>query len=166
MAQQWKFQMKKFYYPKGNPKHYWEYWENGGGTYTVHWGELGTNGRSTVVKNRSLASAQSQVLKLENEYKSNGYEEIDFEEQYVLLIEYTVDGFGNANDLDKRHSLENYVNGVLGWTGLGHCDGGSIGSGSMEVCCIVVDYEIARQVVAERLRDTEFSDYSRIYQER
>ncbi len=158
--------MKKFYHPKKNPKQYWEYWDNGDGSHTIHWGELGTEGESTIIKRRLLTSARSQVSKLENDYTSRGYEEVDFEDQYVLLIEYAVDGFGNADDLDKRYSLEDFMNEVLGWTGLGHCDGGSIGSGSMEVCCFVVDYEIARQVVAERLRDTEFSDYSRIYQER
>lgn len=158
--------MKKFYYPRGNPQRYWEYWDNEDGSHTVHWGELGTEGESTVIKRRLLTSSRSQVLKLEKEFKSEGYEEIDFDDQHVLLIEYTVDGFGNAGDLNKRHSLESYMNEVLGWTGLGHCDGGSIGSDTMEVCCFVVDYEMARQVVIERLRETEFSDYSRIYQER
>jgi hypothetical protein len=57
------------------------------------------------------------------------------------------------------------MNETLGWTGLGHCDGGSIGSGSMEVCCLVVDAEIAKQTILSDLKDTEFSDYSRIYEE-
>jgi hypothetical protein len=54
---------------------------------------------------------------------------------------------------------------TLGWTGLGHCDGGSIGSGTMEVCCFVVDFELAKQVVEKDLADTEFADYTRIYNE-
>lgn len=157
--------MKKLYHPSVNPKQYWEYWDNGDGTHTIHWGELGAEGESTVIKRRLLSSAKSQVLKLEKDYASNGYEEIDFEDQNILLVEYVVGGFGTENDLNKRHSLEDLMNEILGWTGLGHCDGGSIGSDSMEVCCFVVDFEIAQRVVAERLRDTEFSDYSRIYQE-
>ena len=44
-------------------------------------------------------------------------------------------------------------------------DGGSSGSGTMEVCCMVVDFEIARQAIQKDLAETEFSDYSRIYQE-
>ena len=83
----------------------------------------------------------------------------------MLLVEFKVDGFGNEEDLHKRHSLEDLMNETLGWTGLGHCDGGSIGSGTMEVCCFVVDFDLAQQVISERLRDTEFSDYARIYQE-
>lgn len=40
---------------------------------------------------------------------------------------------------------------MLGWTGLGHVDGGSIGSGTMEVGCEVVDFE-----------NSEFRDYKEI----
>ena len=112
-----------------------------------------------------LNSARSQILRLEKNYTSKGYAEIDFEDQKILLIEYAVDGFGNDSDLEKRNSLEDLMNEVLGWTGLGHCDGGSIGSGSMEVCCFVVDFQLAQHVIADRLRDTEFADYTRIYQE-
>ena len=53
----------------------------------------------------------------------------------------------------------------MGWTGLGHCDGGSIGSGAMEACCFVVDFEIAKRVVAAALSDTPFADFTRIYDE-
>lgn len=43
------------------------------------------------------------------------------------------------SDLKKRTRLEDHLNELLGWTGLGHCDGGSIGSGTLEACCLVVD---------------------------
>lgn len=69
---------------------------------------------------------------------------------------------GTATDLDKRRALEDRMNETLGWTGLGHCDGGSIGLGTMEVCCCVVDFDIARCVIEEDLKGTEFADYSRI----
>ena len=81
------------------------------------------------------------------------------------MIEYKVDGFGNEADLDKRHRLEDRMNETLGWTGVGACDGGSIGSGTMEVCCFVVDFKIAQAVVENDLAGTEFADYSRIYEE-
>ena len=48
------------------------------------------------------------------------------------------------------------MNETLGWTGLGHTDGGSIGSGSMEVGCIVVDFDVAKKVIIEDLKNTEF----------
>ncbi|WP_346823269.1 hypothetical protein [Rapidithrix thailandica] len=43
---------------------------------------------------------------------------------------------------------------TLGWTGLGHTDGGSIGSGIMEVGCIVVDFELAKKLIEQDLKDT------------
>jgi hypothetical protein len=64
------------------------------------------------------------------------------------------------------HELEDRMNETLGWTGLGNCDGGSIGSGTMEVCCFVVDFKIAKHVIEEDLKNTRFADYSRIYDER
>ena len=43
--------------------------------------------------------------------------------------------------------------------------GGSIGSGTMEVCCFVVDFELAKTVIEADLKDTEFADFTRIYDE-
>lgn len=157
--------MKKLYFPKAQPEHYWEYWDSGDGSYIVHWGMLGTEGESKTVQRRLLNSAKSEVEKLERDFVSKGYEEIAMEDHKVLLIEYAVEGFGNEDDLLKRHKLEEMMNEVLGWSGLGHCDGGSIGSGTMEVCCFVVNFETAQRVISEKLTDTDFSDYSRIYQE-
>jgi hypothetical protein len=54
---------------------------------------------------------------------------------------------------------------TLGWTGLGACDGGSIGGGTMEVCNFVVDFDVAKRVIEEDLAGTEFADYVRIYRE-
>ena len=72
---------------------------------------------------------------------------------------------GSMTDLDKRHRLEERMDQTLGWTGLGHCDGGSIGTGTMEVCCLVVDFDIAKRVIEADLKNTEFGDYTRIYRE-
>ena len=72
---------------------------------------------------------------------------------------------GNDNDLEKRVKLEERMNETLGWTGLGLCDGGSIGSGTMEICNFVVDFNIAKNVIENDLKNTEFSDYTRIYDE-
>lgn len=157
--------LKKLYFPEANPTHYWEYWDNDDGSFTIHWGELGSEGDSKTVSRKFLKSAKSQIAQLENEFISKGYTEIEFENQKVLLIEYIVDGFGTEEELKKRHSLQDKMDDVLGWTGLGHCDGGSIGSGSMEVCCFVVNFDLAKRVISERLSGTAFSDYSRIYQE-
>lgn len=72
---------------------------------------------------------------------------------------------GTKEDLEKRHRLEDRMNETLGWTGLGVSDGGSMGSGSMEVCNFVVDFEIAKALIAKDLAGTEFENYTRIFNE-
>jgi hypothetical protein len=72
---------------------------------------------------------------------------------------------GTLEDVEKRTRLQDKMDQVLGWTGLGHCDGGSIGSGTMEVCCYVIDFNIAKTVIEQSLKGTEFANYTRIYNE-
>ncbi len=95
----------------------------------------------------------------------SGFEPIDVDEHRFVLVQYTINGFGSAEDLKKRHELEDRLNATLGWTGLGRVDGGSIGSSTMEAACLVVDVEIAKRVLAEDLSGTKFGDYSRIFAE-
>ena len=68
-------------------------------------------------------------------------------------------------DVEKRTRLEDRMNEFLGWNGLGHCDGWSIGSGVMEVCCYVIDFKTAKHAIAEDLAGTEFENYTRISDE-
>jgi hypothetical protein len=80
-----------------------------------------------------------------------------------LEITYKIDGFGTEEDLEKRDKLQERMDDLLGWTGLGHTDGGSTGSGTMEVACVVVDFDIAKKVIEDNLRGTEFENYTRIF---
>jgi hypothetical protein len=56
--------------------------------------------------------------------------------------------------------VESYLNEQLGWFGLGFCDGGSIGSGSMEAACPVVDFDIAATALAPELAKSSLSGFS------
>ena len=144
---------------------YWETWEAGQAKHIIHWGELGTRGETAVVTALTNARAQAKVQKEVHKAIAQGFAPLQDDTQRTLLIEYRVDGMGTSSDLDKRHRLESRMNETLGWTGLGICDGGSIGSGSMEVCCLVADFECARRVIEEDLAGTEFADFVRIYDE-
>jgi hypothetical protein len=157
--------MTKLYRQSDGAIQYWETWDNEG-VHSVHWGTLGEKGQSKELRDSFLSSATKKVNAEIQKKKSEGYQEIATDKHHVLLIEYLIQGMGNATDLDKRHKLQSRMNETLGWTGLGHCDGGSIGSGTMEVCCLVVDFEIAKKVIQEDLAKTEFSDYSRIFEEK
>ena len=150
--------MLKLYRFSESKKEYWETWDNGDGTHTVHWGELGTNGQS-----REVGSENPEKL-IQEEIDSlidQGFGQID--EEFTLIIEFAVEGMGNKKDVEKRHRLEDRMNETLGWAGLGNCDGGSIGSGTMEICNFVVDFPLAKAVIEADLKGTEFENYTKIY---
>lgn len=153
----------KLYKFKGSSKKYWETWDDGSGNHTVHWGNLGEKGQTKTIKNSLFKKAATIIQADIKSQIEAGFNPI--EDLHCLLIEYKVDDFGTPEELEKRHRLQDRMDETLGWTGLGHCDGGSVGSGSMEVCNFVVDVEIAKSVIAEDLKGTEFADYTRIFVE-
>lgn len=156
--------MLKLYKLIDNQLHYWETWDKDETTAIIHWGIVGQSGQDKEVKSGQFSNFRKSVQKEINEKIKEGYTEFDEDNIAFLEVEYKIDGLGSEQDLDKRHRLQEHLNELLGWTGLGHVDGGSIGTGSMEVCCIVVDFEIAKKIIEDNLNGTEFGDYTRIYQ--
>ena len=144
---------------------YWETWDNDEKSGTVHWGLLGQRGEDKIVKSDLFSNFRKKIQKEIDEKIKDGFGPVDEDDHVRLLIEFKVDGMGTTDDLDKRTRLQSRMDETLGWTGLGHCDGGSIGSDTMEVCCFVIDFETAKKVVENDLADTEFSDYIRIFNE-
>lgn len=133
---------------------YWEYWALPEGGFTVHQGRVGETGVAEDVAGPMDASIEAK--------RREGFAPIDIDDHHLIVVEYKIDGFGVAGDLEKRHALEEHLNETLGWTGLGQCDGGDIGSGMMAVFSFVVDYDIAERVLIADLESTPFADYARI----
>jgi hypothetical protein len=156
--------LKLYRFAEGK-KEYWETWSDDTGSHTIHWGDLGTRGESRNVRSTLFAKAERTIQKEIDRLVEQGFHPVDEEDHHTLLIEYAVDGIGTEQDVEKRHRLEERMNETLGWTGLGMCDGGSIGSGSMEVCSYVVDFEVAKAVIEKDLAGTEFANYARILNE-
>ncbi|GAA4335873.1 hypothetical protein GCM10023149_44160 [Mucilaginibacter gynuensis] len=157
--------MLKLYKRVGDTLHYWETWDKNSKAGIIHWGIVGQTGEGKEVASGLLANFRKKIQEEVDQKLKDGYAQIDTDEHYTLLIEYTVDGMGTAEDVEKRTRLQDKMDEVLGWTGLGHCDGGSIGSGTMEVCCLVVDFDVAKHVIGQALKDTEFANYTRIFDE-
>jgi hypothetical protein len=155
--------MLKLYKKVDNETYYWETWDKDEKTGIIHWGILGERGQHKEVKSGLFSNFRKIIQKEIDQRLEEGYFEIEEDDMSFLEIEYIVDGSGTDEDLDKRHKLEEKMDSVLGWTGLGHCDGGSIGSGTMEVGCVVVDFEIAKKVIEDSLKNSEFANYSRIF---
>jgi len=154
--------MLKLYKNVDGQLYYWETWNSDKRTAFIHWGIVGERGQDKELKSGLFTDLKKTIQKEIDEKIKEGYAEFDDDKIIFLDVEFLIEGFGTDADLDKRHRLEDRLNETLGWTGLGHVDGGSIGSGTMEVGCMVVDFEIAKKVIEEDLKDTEFGDYSRI----
>jgi hypothetical protein len=150
----------------GVPTHYHEAWlDKSSNEMIEHFGRLGTYGSTKIHNVDRNLSDDDNVRRILAKAIADGFREIDDEEHEWLIIEYAVHGMGSFADLEKRHRLEDKLNEILGWTGLGHCDGGSIGSGTMEAACPVVRFDIAKNVVSDALAGSEFADFKQIYRE-
>jgi len=155
----------KLYKRVGDEILFWETWDIDDKNGAINQGVVGQVGDYRVVKSGIFNSFRKEIQKEVDTVFENGYQEVDIEDHYTLLIEFTVDGMGTPEDVEKRTRLQDRMNDFLGWNGLGHCDGGSIGSGTMEVCCFVIDFDIAKSLIEENLAGTEFANYTRIYDE-
>lgn len=156
------FDMIKLYKTIDNELYYWETWDNENNSATIHWGKVGLKGEAKTVKSGLFSNFRKEVQKEVDKRINEGYIQFDDMDLTFVEIIYPVVGMGTEENLNKRHALENRMNKLLGWTGLGYADGGSIGSGTMEVGCEVVDFEIAKKVIQNDLKDSEFKDYKEI----
>ncbi|MFO0804818.1 MAG: hypothetical protein U0791_17055 [Gemmataceae bacterium] len=156
--------MLKLYKRIDGVLHYHEAWASGR-EIIEHWGPVGERGDAKKHKIPKKADEDELIEQILKPARAAGYAEIVEGGEAVLLIEYAIDGFGTKKDLKKRHALEDRMNETLGWVGLGNCDGGSTGSGTMEVCCFVVDFDIAKRVIEADLAGTKFANFTRIYRE-
>src|SRR4051812_33989911 len=113
-------------------------------TITEHWGELGERGRTRDHELTEADDPNEMIEAVLASARANGFIERNDADLQLLLIEYRIQGMGSTADRDKRQALEDRMNEVLGWVGLGQCEGSNIGYGTMEVCCLVVDFDLAR----------------------
>ena len=157
------FSMLKLYKGKANDMHYSEAWVNDDLVF-LHKGKIGTEGETFESGFDVNLSKEANIVKVLKPSIEAGYKDIS-EQRVVLLLEYKLNGSDLEKELTKRHELQDWLNEKLGWTGLGRCDGGSIGSGTMEVACFVVNFDVAKQVLERDLKGTKFADFSRIYKE-
>ena len=130
---------------------YWEAWSTAEGV-TIHWGILGDRGETREIRLRPGENPNQIIEREAKEPKKAGFKRIPTSKLERLVIQYKVAGMGEGRDLDKRSKVEDLVSECLGWKGLGHCDGGDIGNGTMNVFCFAVDARKALPHVVEELR--------------
>jgi len=130
---------------------------------TEHWGALGESGCTRDHELNEMDDPDEALEVVLASARASGFTELRDDQLRWLSIEYRIQGTGDAADRNKRHALEDRMNEVLGWAGLGQCEGGSIGYGWMDVRCQVVDFELARRLIETDLSGSPFADYSRIH---
>ena len=146
-----------------NKFEYWETWEKDENSSIIHFGIVGDKGETVILE--KPFNERKDILKSELKKRvEEGYLPIAEDNFETIVIEYLVTENAHV-DLEKRNKLESRLNEFLGWNGLGKCDGGSSGKNTLEVFCLVVDYDLAYKLITEDLTNSEFSDYSRIYQQ-
>jgi hypothetical protein len=127
---------------------YWEAWDSGR-ELVIHEGVVGDTGTSRTVKLRVLEKPQAAIRREAQPFLREGYEEITLDDHTQLVIQYR--GEGTAG-LGKRSAVESVLNETLGWTGNGHCDGGDIGGGKVNVFALVLDPRLATKSILAALR--------------
>lgn len=129
---------------------------------------------SSVVEHRGLCGDRGQsrehtapteddqvalLARLKAELGKEGFRSIPMSRHAQVIVESAIEGFGTSADIALRHRLEDFLSETVGWLGLGHCDGGSSGSGSMEVVCMVVDAAIAVAAINQELAGSAFARF-------
>lgn len=144
-------------YKTGDQTHYWEAW--GTATeVTIHWGVLGERGETREIAIKASENPNRIIEREAKAPKKEGFKKIPSSKLERLIIQYQIDGMGEGSDLDKRIKVEELMNECLGWKGLGHCDGGDMGSVTMNVFCFVVDAKKSVPHVVEELKENGIID--------
>ncbi|RZJ61491.1 MAG: hypothetical protein EOO58_01720 [Hymenobacter sp.] len=148
--------MIKLYKKQDGVLYYWETWNRTPKSATIHWGVVGERGEVKFVRATSQLKFAALIQEEIDKKREEGYAESSTEA--LLEIEYVAKTM-SLTRLKKLHRLCERLDQLMGWTGLGHLDGNGIGFGKMDATVVVVDYEIAKRVIAADLEDTEFGRY-------
>jgi hypothetical protein len=153
----------KLYKKQDDVLHYWETWSKTPTRGIIHWGIVGERGLSTKVSATSKTKFQHLIQEAVAQKRAEGFAEAALES--ILVVEYEAKIMTSAR-LKKLHRLEERLDQLLGWTGLGHTDGNGFGFEKMDVSAVVVDFETAKKIIEADLEDTEFAKYLSISQVR
>jgi hypothetical protein len=149
------FLLIKFYRKDADGVRYWEAWDDND-KLVIHSGKLGDQGETQERPLPPLTPLDQAIQADLNQIRLEGYIELSTDDHFQLVVQYRLGSWGESGDLEKRHDVEERLNQCLGWTGNGHCDGGDIGSGTINAYCFVVDPYLARDVIVEDLRRNNF----------
>ena len=127
-----------------------------------HWGMVGTRGDTDAHRIKLLRPLERQISDLLDPARALGFSELDQSAYQTLIVAYEIGEDWSADDAEKIRAGEDALTEVLGWTGLGTCEGDTLTETAIEFTCRVLDSELAAARIREQMAGTEFADYSRI----
>lgn len=149
----------KLYRRDGEVLRFREAWVHDGQVHE-HGGVCGIRGDLVLHPAATPAEQLLIIKRLSAAARKEGFKTIARSRLVGLTVSKAITENGGTDDLARRHLLEDYLNNLTGWLGLGHCDGGSTGSGSMEAFCLVVDGKLAVDCIGKELAKSEFGDFT------
>ena len=91
----------KLYKEKNSVVRYWETWNTNERSAVIHWGELGKRGEDIGISKPSKEAFKNEINKRINQKIKEGYQQIPSEEQYIVIIAFKLDNWGNSKDLEN-----------------------------------------------------------------
>jgi len=123
-----------------------------------HEGKVGTNGDAYSF---DYTSGQPDELSLERILKSarnNGFEPIPEEAHHNITLKWRF--ATQPTDIKKiSEELEEIINEVFGWQGLGQVQQISLNTNSSQLDCLTVDYDICVNRISEILTNPRYSNF-------
>src|SRR5437762_12364256 len=147
--------MLKLYRATERGTEYWEAWATAT-EITIHWGKLGDEGENREIPIKPGINPNDTIKSEAKPIRAAGFKPLKSSQLRSIVVQYKIEGHGSTADLDKRVAVEELMDERLGWTGLGHCDGGDIGSGTMNIFCYVADARIGESVIVRELEASKF----------
>lgn len=146
--------MQKLYKPQGDGLHYFEGWKRGD-VAVIHQGRVGDRGTTQELRPTNGESVDSILGRELASAEHTGFTTLSDGAFSSLVVQYDVSEWETDEALEFRHLVEEVLSDALGWVGVGHCDGGDIGQGKINVWCKVVNSELGKQAVLDGLRSRE-----------
>ena len=130
---------------------YWESWNEGTEAFirSGKVGEISEIRKFTMKDPRQASEMMKEIERVQN----SGFTPREMEQMIQVVIHYRLERWGSTLDHDRRVKIEDLMNDCLIASGLGFCDGGDIGSGTINIFCEVVDAEVAERIIVDKLRE-------------
>lgn len=149
--------MIKLYRTSDGLTEYWEAWFTAT-EVTIHWGRLGEEGETRELPFEPGLHPSDIIKREAKPARAAGFKSRKPGDLHSIVIQYKIEGHGTVTHHEQRVRVEELMNERLGWLGLGHCDGGDMGNGQMNVFCYVVDVAIAEKAIVSELRGSGLLD--------